>query len=108
MRLLIDGDGTPNIREIKEIAERYHVEMYVFCDYAHVIEDDYFTTIQCEVGKDAADSQLLNFAQADDLAITQDYGLASLLLIKDVDVLHVSGKRITEDNIETLGTFLNK
>ncbi|BBH25231.1 UPF0178 protein [Intestinibaculum porci] len=102
MRLLIDGDGTPNIREIKEIAERYHVEMYVFCDYAHVIEDDYFTTIQCEVGKDAADSQLLNFAQADDLAITQDYGLASLLLIKGVDVLHVSGKRITEDNIETL------
>lgn len=102
MRLLIDGDGTPDREGIKEIAMRYHVEMLVFCDYAHVIEDDYFTTIQCEVGKDSVDMTLYGYATADDIAITQDYGLAALLLTKHVDVLHVSGKRITDHNIERL------
>lgn len=102
MRLLIDGDATPDREGIKEIAMRYNVEMLVFCDYAHEIEDDYFTTIQCEVGKDRVDMMLYSYADADDIAITQDYGLAALLLTKHVDVLHVSGKRITDRNIEGL------
>ena len=102
MRILVDGDATPDREGIKEIAMRYGVEMIVFCDYAHLIEDDYFTTIQCEVGKDKVDMMLYGYANADDIAITQDYGLAALLLSKHVDVLHVSGKRITDHNIERL------
>lgn len=102
MRVLVDGDGCPDRDGIKEICQRYQVDMIVFCDYAHMIEDDYFITMQCEVGHDNADHVLYDFAKEGDLAITQDYGLASLLLMKKVDVLHTSGKPITTHNIDNL------
>ena len=45
---------------------------------------------------------ILSYIQAGDLLISQDYGLASLALLKEALVLHVSGKRISEDNINNL------
>ena len=47
---------------------------------------------------------ILSYLQEGDLLISQDYGLASLALLKNVTILHVSGKRITEDNINNLLT----
>ena len=58
----------------------------------------------CEVGKDSVDQMILSYLQEGDLLISQDYGLASLALLKNVTILHVSGKRITEDNINNLLT----
>ena len=72
--------------------------MTVFVDYAHFIQDDYFRTILCEVGSDSVDLVLLKQVQANDLVITQDYGLASLVLSKGAKVLHISGKVIDDNN----------
>lgn len=102
MRLLIDGDACPNKNEIKEMAMAQGIEMIVFIDYAHILEDDYYQVVQCEVGRDSVDMAILNKAKANDLVITQDYGLASLLLGKKVKVLHTSGMIIHEGNIEGL------
>ena len=89
MRLLIDGDACPDRQKVIELALHYGVEVLLFIDFAHVIEDERIQIIMCEVG---------------DLLISQDYGLASLALLKNVTILHVSGKRITEDNINNLLT----
>lgn len=102
MRLLIDGDACPNKDEIKELAMKYHIEMIVFVDYAHMMEDDYYQTIHCEIGRDSVDMAIVNASLPDDLVITQDYGLASLLIGKRVKVLHVSGMVIDEGNIDEL------
>lgn len=102
MDLLVDGDACPNLQDIKTLAVKYHVTMTVFVDYAHSIQDDYFTTVLCEVGNDSVDLVLLNRVKVGDLVITQDYGLASLVLSKGAKVLHVSGKIIDNDNIEQL------
>ena len=93
MRLLIDGDACPDRQKVIELALHYGVEVLLFIDFAHVIEDERIQIIMCEVGKDSVD-----------LLISQDYGLASLALLKNVTILHVSGKRITEDNINNLLT----
>ena len=97
MRLLIDGDACPDRQKVIELALHYGVEVLLFIDFAHVIEDERIQIIMCEVGKDSVD-------QEGDLLISQDYGLASLALLKNVTILHVSGKRITEDNINNLLT----
>ncbi len=102
MRLLIDGDACPNRNEIKGIAKKHQVEMLVFMDYAHSVEDEDYKIIQCEIGHDSVDMVLLKAARTGDLAITQDYGLAGMLLSKGARVLHVSGKPITSDNIDGL------
>lgn len=102
MALLVDGDACPDLMLIKKIALKKQVEMIVYVDYAHYIQDDYFKTIICDVGKDSCDLNLLNDLKEGDLVITQDYGLASLALGKGAKVIHVSGKMIDEDNIDEL------
>lgn len=102
MRLLVDGDACPNKDEIKKIAKKYHVEMIVFIDYAHVLEDEYYQVVSCEIGSDSVDMEIIRQSVKGDLVITQDYGLAGLLLSKGVKVLHVSGKVINDENIDEL------
>lgn len=102
MRILVDGDACPNKDEIKQLAIKYQKEMIVFIDYAHMIEDDYYQVVQCDIGADSVDMALLNWARAGDLVITQDYGLAGLLLSKGVQVLHISGMKIDSSNIDGL------
>ncbi|MCD7950048.1 MAG: DUF188 domain-containing protein [Erysipelotrichaceae bacterium] len=100
MRLLVDGDGCPDIADMKNLAKKYDIPMIVYIDYAHQLHDDYFQTIYCEVGNDSVDMRLFNDSQKDDLVITQDYGLASLLISKNVQVMHISGKTLDKDNID--------
>ena len=52
MRLIIDGDACPDKDSISRIALKYDIDMYVFIDYAHVLEDNYYKIITCEVGHD--------------------------------------------------------
>ena len=89
MRLLIDGDACPNRKEVIELALHYEIETFLFIDFAHDIEDERICIVR-------------SYIQAGDLLISQDYGLASLALLKEALVLHVSGKRISEDNINNL------
>lgn len=102
MRVIVDGDGCPDKDGIATLAKKYHKDMYVFIDYAHVLESDEYQVIACDVGHDSVDMAIVNFAQKGDLVITQDYGLAGLLLSRQVQVLHVSGQIINEKNIHTL------
>lgn len=102
MRVLIDGDACPNKREIKQLLDRYQIRMIVFVDYAHLLNEDPYEVRHCEVGKDSVDMRIVNEVKAGDLVITQDYGLASLVLSKNAKVLHVSGMRIDQENIDGL------
>lgn len=102
MVILVDGDACPDLLEIKELARYYLVEMVVFVDYAHIIQDDYFKVNFCEVGKDSVDQAIIDVCKKGDLVISQDYGLASLVLLKGARVLHPSGKIINDENIDQL------
>ena len=102
MRILVDGDATPQREEIAEIARKYNVEMIVYMDYAHLVYSDVYRVKQCSVGSDNVDMMILNDVIENDLVITQDYGLSSLVLLKKAKVLHVNGSVINESNIETL------
>ena len=104
MRLLIDGDACPDRKEVIELALHYGVEVLLFIDFSHIIEDERIQIVMCEVGKDSVDQMILSYIQEGDLLISQDYGLASLALLKNAVVLHVTGKRISEDNINNLLT----
>ena len=91
----------PALIEIKQLCQQYGFEMIVFIDYAHQISDDYQCVI-CDIGKDSVDQAIVENVLPGDLVISQDYGLASLVLLKDAKVLHPTGKMINEDNISNL------
>lgn len=105
MRILIDGDACPDKKEIASLASTYQKEMIVFVDYAHLLDDGVYEVRFCEVAKDSVDSAILNEVQKGDLVITQDYGLASFVLMKQALVLHISGKIIYNQNIDELLSY---
>ena len=114
MRILVDGDATPQREDIAFIAKKHNIEMIVYIDWAHIVYSDLYTVKQCSIGNDQVDKMIINDVKADDLVITQDYGLASLVLLKKAKVLHVNGTIIDDKNIDTLlmqryvGTKLRK
>ena len=50
-------------------------------------------------GADAVDFALVNMCDKGDVAVTQDYGVAAMVLSKGGYCIHQSGKVFTDDNI---------
>ena len=63
---------------------------------------NFVKTVYVEKGADRADFKIVQLAQAGDVIMTQDYGLASLLLPKGCHVIHHKGYEYTNANIDTL------
>ncbi|MGX7106994.1 YaiI/YqxD family protein [Hutsoniella sourekii] len=103
-RLLIDGDGCPVVREVIQLAEEFKRPVVIITDYAHYSEKifpDWVDHELVDMGSDAADFRIFQLADPGDILITQDYGLASLLVGK-IRVVHHSGKEYTADNLPRL------
>lgn len=105
MKIYIDADGCPVVRNALKIAEKFNVPCVIICDTAHQIEHGGAETIIVEKGADSVDFRLVNLIQKDDIAITQDYGLAAMYLSKHTIVLNQDGKEYTNDNISGLLEF---
>lgn len=102
MRILIDGDGCPVTYVTLEIARENQIETIIFCDTSHVIEYPMVQTILVGKGSDAVDFRLVNEVQKEDIVVTQDYGLAAMVLAKGGYPIHQNGFVYTSENIDTL------
>lgn len=103
MRIIIDGDGCPQrVREICEKAARqFGIDLIIVVDMDHYIQSD-FTVITVEQGRESADYKIVQIFELDDILVTQDYGLSSLVLNKASAVIHTNGFFINKKNIDTL------
>lgn len=103
MRIIIDGDACPV--QVKEICERaareFSVELIIVVDMDHYIRSD-FQIVVVEPGRDAVDYKIVQIFKQDDILITQDYGLSSLVLNKASAVIHTAGFFINKNNIDSL------
>ncbi|WP_299145307.1 DUF188 domain-containing protein [uncultured Dialister sp.] len=102
MKILIDGDGCPVIRETERAASLFGLEVFIFCDTSHSIRSDKSRVILVDQGRDAADWAIISKVKEGDVAVTQDYGLASLVLSRKAFAFHQDGWQYTEENIEGL------
>jgi hypothetical protein len=64
--------------------------------------DGAFRTIVVDKGRDSADFRVIEISEKDDIVVTQDYGLASLLLTKVYAILNPVGYRYTYENMDKL------
>lgn len=102
MKILIDADSCPVKEIIVEVAKAYNLEVIMFFDTSHVYNDNYSQVITVDQGKDNVDFELVKYIEQHDIIVTQDYGLASMVLIKKVSVLNQNGLIYTKDNIDAL------
>lgn len=105
MKIYIDADGCPVTDITIRLANQYNIPCVIICDTAHSIIRYGAETITVDKGADSADFRLVNLIQSGDIAITQDYGLASMCLSKNAIVINQDGKRYTHDNISGLLEF---
>lgn len=105
MKILIDADASPVKSEVIALAEKYDLDVVLVSSIAHYSNEthpDFVKVIYVEKGADQADFKIVQLAKNDDIIITQDYGLASLLLPKGCHVLHHKGSQYTTENIDQL------
>lgn len=103
MRIIIDGDACPQrAKEICEQAAReFRIELIIVVDIDHYIISD-FEVLVVEQGRDSVDYKIVQIFRDGDILITQDYGLASLVLAKASAVIHTAGFFINKNNIDNL------
>ncbi len=104
MKILVDADACPVKDLIVSCAQKYQLEVIMVSDVAHIIYYDkpFVTSVTVDQGADSADLAIANRTASGDLCITQDYGLASLLLAKQAVVLHPNGFFFTPENIDRM------
>lgn len=102
MKILIDADGCPVVRLTISIAKEYGIQAVIFCDTSHEFHEDGVKTVTVDKGADSADFKIVNSLDSGDLVITQDYGLAAMVLSKNGRALTQNGLEITSANIDSL------
>ena len=102
MKVLIDADACPVTDIAVSLCRNYCIPCVLLCDTAHEMHREGVETLVFAKGADSVDLALANRAEAGDIVITQDYGLASLCLAKKALVLHQDGWAYTADNIDAL------
>ena len=102
MRILIDADACPVVREAIEAARGRGLPVTLLCDEHHVLSSDYAEVRHVSSGADAVDFALMNLCCRGDVVITQDYGVAAMVLGKGAMAIHHTGKRYTDDNIDMM------
>lgn len=105
MKVIVDADACP-VKDIimKETAHRL-VPVILVSSLSHYSTQDlpdHVRAVYVEAGPDAADFKVVQLAAKDDIVVTQDYGLASLLLPKGCTVLHHKGFEYDARNIDHL------
>lgn len=104
MKILIDADGCPVVKQATQIAKEDNIEVVIFCDTSHIINSDYAQIITVSKGADSVDFALVNEVKSDDIVVTQDYGLAAMVLSKGGKAITQNGMIISDSNLELLLT----
>ena len=104
MKILIDADGCPVVKQATQIAKENNIEVVIFCDTSHIINSDYAQIITLSKGADSVDFALVNEVKSDDIVVTQDYGLAAMVLSKGGKAITQNGMIISDSNLGLLLT----
>lgn len=102
MKILVDADACPVVRIVEQTAERYKIPVVLLCDTNHVLQSSYSEIKVIGAGTDAVDFALVNQCGKGDIVVTQDYGVAAMILGKGAHGIHQSGKWYTNENIDQM------
>ncbi len=102
MKLLVDADACPVIDLTVREANRRKIPVILVTDTSHVLTGINAQIVTVEKGNDSADFKLVNLVEKGDLVVTQDYGLAAMVLAKGGKAINQNGLIYSQQNIDTL------
>ncbi len=102
MKIIVDADACPVINIVVAVAERNRIPCVIISDINHEFNVNYATVLTVDKGRDSADFKIISVAEPNDVVVTQDYGLASLLISKAVHAIHPNGKIYNADTMDLM------
>lgn len=99
MKILIDGDSCARKNAIIRIAQKKGIPVDIYCDSNHLIEDDYATVYIVDQGFNSADMKIANATCRNDIVITNDIGLATIVLARNGIPMNNYGTVFDKHNI---------
>ncbi|SER70108.1 DUF188 domain-containing protein [Salipaludibacillus aurantiacus] len=104
-KIFVDGDGCPVTSEILSSATAYDINVVFVSSYAHSRKKAFPPNVKevvTDPDREAVDMVISNQVAPGDIVVTQDLGLAGLLLAKQVTVLTPRGTRVSDLEIDFL------
>jgi len=102
MKILVDADACPVKELIVSCAKQFELPVIMIIDTSHELKDDYSMVITVDQDRDSVDFALMKRLVREDIVVTQDYGLAALVLGKGARAINQNGLIYTDSNIERL------
>ncbi len=102
MKLLVDADACPKsvLRICTKVAEKYDLPVITVASFNHRIESDHHVIVGADPQE--TDFKIINSAESGDVVVTQDWGLAAIVLGKGARSLSPVGWEFRSDRIEFL------
>ena len=102
MKILVDADACPKgaLQICMDIGHKYAVPTWTVASFNHNIASDHHVIVGN--ASQEADMKVVNLTEAGDIIITQDWGLAAMVLGKKARCLSPVGREYHADNIEFL------
>ena len=102
MKILVDADACPKsaLQICREMGEKHDVPLVTVANFNHRIESQQHII----VGNDPqeTDLKIINSTEAGDIVVTQDWGLAAIVLGKGARCLSPAGREYRPDRIDFL------
>jgi uncharacterized protein YaiI (UPF0178 family) len=102
MKILVDADACPVKQIIVKVAREHSIQVIMFIDTSHIINDGYSEVVTVDKARDSVDIALLNKVARGDIVVTQDYGVAAMALPKGAKVINQNGMTYSDENIDKL------
>ena len=102
LKIIVDADACPkNVLKIcKQLAKENSCELWTVANFNHHIDSENHITVGDE--SQEADMQIINLCTRGDIVVTQDWGLAALVLAKGAAAISPGGKIFQADKISFL------
>lgn len=102
MRIIVDADACPGRQIIDELGKEYGLEVIMYCDINHALFSEYSSIRYMDSGFQSVDMAIANEARANDIVVTQDFGVAAMVLGKKAHAIGPKGFVYTNENIDKL------
>ena len=102
MKIIIDGDSTPNKTEIIETGRKHGIKAVIVLSTEHFSEkllDSYAEAVLVDNRPQEADIKIMNLAKAGDIVVTNDIPLSFMLQGGKVTVINSRGMTVSKKDM---------
>ena len=102
MQILVDADACPVKQIIVRLAKQKNIPVIMLIDTSHELYDGYSTVLTVDKQADSVDYALIGLLAREDIVVTQDFGLAAMVIGKGAKAVNQNGLIFTDANMDML------